>query len=76
MTELLRGVSALVLLATLGLVPSRGDTPEPYRQRLENAVCAQGLVEQRLDCLGRQIDALRHKLDEPRVVPLGIRNGQ
>lgn len=78
MTLIRNLASALILLANFGLVSTRGvDTvPDPFRQRLPTVVCAQGSVEQRLDCLGREIDALRHKLDEPRVVPLEIRNDE
>jgi hypothetical protein len=83
MVALLRSVtSALVLLGALGLVASSAndDAPEPYRRGLELSrpdvvVCVRGSVEQRLDCLGRQIDQLNRRLEDtakPRVIPLEI----
>lgn len=78
MTALQRGaVFALMLLGATGLAVSNGskDIPEPYPRPVEIprapiVVCAQGSVEQRLDCLGRQIDELSRRLEDPRVVPL------
>jgi hypothetical protein len=78
MIKLLRGVvSTLMLFGPLGLVASgeNDNTLQQYRQALElsrpNVVCANGSVEQRLDCLGRQISELSRRVEEPRVVPLG-----
>jgi hypothetical protein len=83
MVTLLRSFASFwILLVTLGPVASSENdhTPELYRRGLEISrtnvvVCAEGSVEQRLDCLGREIDRLNRRLEDmgkPRVTPLGV----
>jgi hypothetical protein len=77
-TNLWRGIaSALILLGAMAMVAATQSRDSGWRYRrvldllgTDVAVCAKGTVEQRLDCLGRQIDELSRRLEKPRVIPL------
>jgi hypothetical protein len=77
-TTLWRGIaSALILLGAVAMVAATESRDSGWRYRrvldllgTDVAVCAKGTVEQRLDCLGRQIDELSRRLEKPRVIPL------